>query len=578
MGDRMARIPRPEHPRPSLYRRPWLCLNGTWKFAVDLDGTGEARGWAREPELDLEILVPFPPESRLSGLGLTDFMPVVWYSRSFRLPKAMAGKRILLHFGAVDYEARVWLNGHYLGEHRGGYTPFTFEITGKVSGGHNWLVLQARDDNRSGLQPSGKQSARRESYGCMYSRVTGIWQTVWLEAVGPAFIETVSVGTAKQGCRTWVVAKLSGSPEGVVEAFVYKDGAMVACGGSPASSEVRIPLDLGTPKLWSPDDPNLYDLELVVRSGGRVLDRVRSYFGIRSVEIQGDRFLLNGKRIFQRLVLDQGYYPGGIYTAPSDGDLRRDIEISKEMGFNGARLHQKVFEPRFLYWADRLGYMVWGEFPSWGIDPSRPQACENFISEWVEVLRRDIKHPCIIGWCPFNETDPNQDSWVVRTVYGITKMVDPERPVIDTSGYTHVATDVYDCHDYDQNPQTFRARHLSILERGEPYRNRPGRDAPYSGQPVMVSEFGGTWWNPGQTGTKAWGYGERPKSEAEFLERYEALTGALLANPKIVGFCYTQLYDVEQEVNGLLTYDRKPKFDPARIRAINTRRAAYEER
>jgi hypothetical protein len=296
------------------------------------------------------------------------------------------------------------------------------------------------------------------------------------------------------------------------------------------------------------------------------------------VEIEGDRFLLNGKRVFQRLVLDQGYYPGGVYTAPGDPDLRRDIEISKEMGFNGARLHQKVFEPRFLYWADRLGYLVWGEFPSWGMDMSKPQACESFISEWLEVLRRDINHPSIVGWCPFNETDPKQNSWLVRTVYEITKMVDPGRPVIDTSGYTHVATDVYDSHDYDQNVETFKARHSSILGKGEPYRNHPDQDAPYSGQPVMVSEFGGTWWNPGQTESEAWGYGQRPRSASQFLTRYKGLASALLRNPKIVGFCYTQLYDIEQEVNGLHTYDRKPKFDPSKIRAINTRKAAYERR
>lgn len=572
----MAQMPRPEHPRPQLYRQPWLCLNGTWKFAVDADGTGEARGWPQGPDLDSKILVPFPPESRLSGLGLTDFMPTVWYSRTFRLPKGMAGKRILLHFGAVDYEARAWLNGQYLGDHRGGYTPFTFDVTGKVSEGPNQVVVQARDDNRSGLQPSGKQSAKRESHGCMYTRVTGIWQTVWLEAVGPAFVETVSIGTAKHSGRVWAMATFSGSPKGVVEVLVYREGDLVARGRGPASRDTKIPLDLGAPRLWCPDDPNLYDLELVARQNGRIFDRVRSYFGIRSVEIEGDSFLLNGMRIFQRLVLDQGYYPEGVYTAPSDSDLRRDIEISKEMGFNGARLHQKVFESRFLYWADRLGYLVWGEFPSWGITMSKSQACESFISEWLEVLRRDIIHPCIIGWCPFNETDPKQKSWLVRTVYEITKMVDPCRPVIDTSGYTHVATDVYDSHDYDQNVETFRARHSSILEKGEPYRNHPDQDVAYSGQPVMVSEFGGTWWNPGRTESEAWGYGQRPKSASEFLTRYKGLASALLGNPKMVGFCYTQLYDIEQEVNGLYTYDRRPKFDPGKIRAVNGRKAAYE--
>jgi beta-galactosidase/beta-glucuronidase len=315
---------------------------------------------------------------------------------------------------------------------------------------------------------------------------------------------------------------------------------------------------------------------LILTEDGTPVDRVRSYFGIRSLEISGNLLLVNGKRVFQRLVLDQGYYREGIYTAPRDHDLRRDVEISLEMGFNGARLHQKVFEPRFLYWADRLGYMVWGEFPSWGIDMTRPKAFQNLAAEWLEVLGRDVNHPCIVGWCPFNETPRDQNIKLVRSIYEMTKTIDPGRPVIDASGYTHVVTDVYDSHDYDQDVNAFGARHRGILEGGGPYMNHPDHDVPYSGQPVMVSEFGGTWWNPGRAGDDDWGYGNRPRSQSEFMERYDGLVGALLANPKMVGFCYTQLYDIEQEVNGLYTYDREPKFDAALLRRITFSSAAYE--
>ncbi len=555
-----------------------MNLNGRWGFAIDPKDLGERERWWEEPDLDYRISVPFPPESTLSGLGLTDFMPIVWYSRTFRLSNEMVDKRILLHFGAVDYEARAWVNGHPVGEHLGGYVPFTFDITSSVVTGRNCVVLRVRDDNRCGLQPSGKQSPRAGSYGCMYTRTTGIWQTVWLEAVEPTHVEMAWVSSPKSGSRIWAMGSLSGKPAGLLHARVLSDGSLIAEGRSPASVYTKVPIEVEDAlHRWGPSEPKLYDLELELREGRDVIDTVTSYFGIRSVEIVKDHILIDGHRIFQRLVLDQGYYREGIYTAPTDADLRRDIEIAKEMGFNGARLHQKVFEPRFLYWADRLGYLVWGEFPSWGIDTSQAMACQNFVSEWVEVVKRDVNHPCIIGWCPFNETPTNQNKRFIQTVYETTKSIDPGRPVIDTSGYTHVVTDIYDCHDYDQDVEAFKARHSRISEGGEPFRNHPEHEVPYSGQPVMVSEYGGIWWNPGQVDEKAWGYGERPRSEEEFLRRYEGLTKALLSNPRMVGFCYTQLYDIEQEVNGLYTYDRRPKFDPALIRAINGARAAYED-
>jgi len=521
--------------------------------------------------------VPFPPEASLSGIGVRNFMPTVRYSRTFRHDRIAPGGRVLLHFGAVDFEASAWLNGRYLGNHIGGYTPFTFEITDEILPGENLLLVEVRDDNRTGVQPAGKQSRKPESHGCMYTRVTGIWQTVWLEDVGRSFVDGVTVGMPGSGRNIWAIVDLGGRPAGNVEIEVSRDGNVVGRGRSPATRNTKVPLEIETPVLWNPLDPNLYDATITLSSNGGVLDRVESYFGLRSVSIRGNSFLVNGERVFQRLVLDQGYYPDGIYTAPTDQDLKRDIEVSIEMGFNGARLHQKVFEPRFLYWADQLGYLVWGEYPSWGIDMANPDACDNLMSEWSEVVRRDVNHPSIIGWCPFNETPVDQNESLVRAVYELTKRLDPGRPVIDTSGYTHVVTDVYDSHDYDQDPERFAERHRSIMENGIPYQNHPHQDVEYAGQPVMVSEFGGTWWNPGQIGRDDWGYGERPVTGEDFLERYGALVGALLGNPGIAGFCYTQLYDIEQEVNGLCTYNREAKFDPAVFREVNSRRAAYEE-
>jgi hypothetical protein len=338
-------------------------------------------------------------------------------------------------------------------------------------------------------------------------------------------------------------------------------------------------LSLTDVSTWSTASPTLYDLNVSLQPAAGDQDNVGSYFGMRSVSLSDRAILLNGKPVFQRLVLDQGFYPQGIYTAPDDDALKNDILISQGLGFNGARLHQKLFEPRFLYWADRLGYLVWDEFPNWGLDVSEPRALEVFLPQWLEAIERDYSHPSVVGWCPFNETQTDQDPGVLRGVYRATKAADRTRPVIDTSGYQHVETDIYDVHNYDQNPATFSAAYAALADGGEPFRNRPDRDAPYLGQPYFVSEYGGIWWNPGQADEVGWGYGGvsgRPVSPEQFIERYRALTDALLDHPRMCALCYTQLCDVEQEVNGLYTYDRRPKFDPHIFHRINSRKAAIE--
>jgi len=574
----MSDAPRPEYPRPHWVRPQWLNLNGEWEFEEDPQVTGEEKGWASGRPFRRRIVVPFAPESALSGLGNTDFMASVWYRRTFHLPEAWKGRRCLLHFGAVDYEARVWLNGQPVGEHRGGYTPFAFDITPYLwESGENELVVRAVDDTRSPLQPSGKQSPKLHSYGCMYTRTTGIWQTVWLEPVPETYLARARMFPDLDRGRLLLQVWTGGA------AGAYQlQAAACANGDACATAEgvvrggfATLCLELKDIRPWSPDDPYLYDLQLNLRDGDRIVDSVGSYFGMRKVHLAPPAICLNNRPVFQRLVLDQGYYPDGLYTAPSDEALRRDIELSLALGFNGARLHQKVFEPRFLYWADKLGYLVWGEYPNWGVDDARPEALERILPEWLEAVERDFNHPSLVGWCPFNETSRNRREALLRTVYRVTKAVDPTRPVIDTSGYTHVETDVDDSHDYEGNAETLAAHYREFAAGGPPWRNHE-EDAPYRGQPFFVSEYGGIWWNPGQQDDQAWGYGDRPQSEQEFLARYRALTEALLFHPRMCGFCYTQLYDIEQEVNGLLTYDRKPKFDTTLIRAVNTQRAGVE--
>jgi beta-galactosidase/beta-glucuronidase len=562
-----------------MVRADWMNLNGKWQFEIDQSLSGEARGLTFEQPLSKTILVPFCPESNLSGIGEKDFMASVWYRREVTLPDAWTqeGKRILLHFGACDYETTVWVNGQKAGKHLGGYVSFAFEITKLLKPGANVIVVRAVDDLRSGLQPRGKQCDRYAAYGCLYTRTTGIWQTVWLEAVSGTYLSSVKYFPDIDEGKITIQATIDGNTDGYqLQATVLAEGVEVGNAETPASSLVTFTISLSERRLWEPGAPFLYDVRFSLVKNAGTEDRVTSYFGLRNIVIDGKRVLINHKPVFQRLVLDQGFYPDGIYTAPTDEALKGDIELSMAMGFNGARLHQKVFEERFLYWADKLGYLTWGEMASWGLDLANPYALERFTTEWLEILKRDFNHPSIVGWCPFNETNPQQNPEVLRMTYRITKSIDATRPVIDTSGYVHVETDIDDCHNYEQDPAKFAAEYEAFKTTDKVYRNFPQDDAAYQGQPYFVSEYGGIWWNPGQLDEKSWGYGNRPRSEQEFIQRYKELTEALLFNPNMFAFCYTQLTNVEQEVNGLYTYDRKAKFDPAIISKINTQRAAIE--
>ena len=577
-----ADIPRPEYPRPEMVRADWLNLNGWWDFALDLTDTGEEREFVQGKGFDKKILVPFAPESPLSGIGNLDFMAAVWYKRTFTLPESWAGRQALIHFEACDYRTTVWLNGRKVGEHVGGYTPFSFDLTAFLVSGENLLVVRARDDTRSGLQPVGKQSQRLNSYSCLYRRTTGLWQTVWLEPVARGHIEKYTVVPNLDSGEAVLCVYLNQAPEGG-EIFLQAtddQGKLEFKAAKPAEKLITFTVKLKNPKAWGVRAPYLYGLEIAYSRQGRVEDKIGGYFGLRKVEVRGDKIYFNNKPLFLRTVLDQGFYPDGIYTAPSDEALKKDIEISLGLGFDGARLHQRVFERRFLYWADKLGYIVWGEFADWGLDLSRPEAFLIFSREWSESVERDLMHPALIGWCPFNERWGENYPGTIEGIFDLTKKLDPTRLVIDGSGGYHSASpDVYDSHNYDQDVPKFKAAFdgLSLSPPDVFVNGEKEKHTPYRGQPYFVSEYGGIWWNPGQKDEKAWGYGARPRTGEEFLDRYKKLTEVLLFNPKVAGFCYTQLYDIEQEVNGLYTFDRKPKFDPAFFNRINQQKAALEK-
>ncbi|HUW61098.1 MAG TPA: glycoside hydrolase family 2 TIM barrel-domain containing protein [Candidatus Bathyarchaeia archaeon] len=564
-------VPRPEHPFPQMVRAEWLNLNGTWEFAeTDDDAASFAEG---QPYPDT-IVVPFCRESKLSGLERKGFVRNVWYRRTFQKP-GWNSPRVRLHIGACDWRTRVWLNGELLGEHTGGSAPFWFDVTRQIRPGENMIVVHAYDDVRTGLQAGGKQSEKPESYGCLYTRTTGIWQTVWLEGIGSTYIRDAHIQPSAATGRVTIEAEIEGPCEGLVfRAGASAENNRAGDAQVPADwRNTRLTLAVDPQRLWSPEDPFLYMLNLaLVNKDGAVVDQVESYFGLRDVTIQGAAILINGKPVFQRTVLDQGFYPDGVWTAPADAELRGDIEQSQAVGFNGARLHQKVFEPRFLYWADKLGYLVWGEFPNWGLNYNDRRIDLPVINEWTEILRRDRNHPAVIGWCPFNETPPEAGA-LQAVIVNVTRAIDPARPVIESSGYYHGVPqpDALDAHDYDQNLETFRARWDNIGSGlAVPDRYRPASG--WRPLPFFVSEYGGIGWNI----SGGWGYGNAPKTIDEFYARYEALTNALLDNRLMFGYCYTQLTDIEQEQNGIYTFDRKLKFDAERLRKIQSRTAAYE--
>jgi hypothetical protein len=573
----LSEIPRPEHPRPQFRREEWKNLNGRWTFAFDPGKSGIERGLHRSLGFERPIVVPFCPESSLSGVGYGDFIDAMWYHRTIVVPSDWNGRRILLHFGGVDFMCEAYVDGTFVGRHYGGNASFSFDISRHVRAGvSHHLVLHVRDEVRTRVQPSGKQCPFFKSRGCEYSRVTGVWQTVWMEASGVEGFESCHVMPDLDNGRLVIVPVFHAIGRGHVwRATASADGQEVGRSDAFAATGIPIQLQLQDPRAWSPDDPFLYDLTFeVFDASGVLVDRVSSYAGLRKIHIEGNRIFLNNRPLYQRLVLAQGYFPEGIWTAPSDAALKHDIEIARDIGFNGARLHQKIFEERFHYWADRLGYLTWVEGPIFLNDVGSPLLARNFLSEWREIVTRLRNHPSVIAWTPFNETWTLSDAEaehkrLVFDAYQLTRAIDPTRPVNDASGGIHVHTDIYTVHCYEQEPDRLREM-LAGDDRVPVWRPHGEREAPYNGQPYIVDEFGGIKWiPPGRApyADNSWGYGDTPRSLEEFYRRLHGQVRAIRSVPNCVGFCYTQLTDVEQEENGLYTYAREAKFDLGRLRA-----------
>lgn len=594
-------IPRAEHPQPQFVRSNWINLNGIWDFTMQTKVENPEENWRTFPAAyDKKIKVPFVPESQLSGVGYTDFIMGAWYRRTFSVPENWKGQRLFINFGGVDFDTRVWVNNQLVGRHIGGTGSFEFEITKAALKAENEIIVYAYDNIMSDKQPLGKQSRQQPPrWGSInYTRTTGIWQTVWLEARPQKFIERVFIVPDLDKNEFSVTPEFDGISIGDKFDVIITtpDGKKVASASAPAKDGSPLILKLTKPRIWSPEDPFLYNFELVLKPVSGLADNVKSYAGLRKFHIEGNKFYLNNKPIFLRMVLDQGFYPDGIWTAPTDEALKGDIQLSMAAGFNSARLHQKVFEARFHYWADKLGYLTWGEFADWGgvHNFKEPEGLLNQSNEWREAIMRDRNHPSIIAWTPFNETSGAASNnlefyrHIISSFYDLTHALDPTRPVNTTSGYVNVKTDIFTVHDYTQDPVLFKERYLSV-DPSNPEKAfvvNPKLAVPYAGQPYVVDEYGGTGWLPSYTSSKvpegttnmmgrfAIGYG---KTASEVLVIVKNLTDVLLNNPNISGFTYCQLTDVEGEVNGVYFYDRKPKFDIKAFHDIIAAPAAVEK-
>lgn len=566
---------RSESPRPDLLRHQWLDLCGKWEYEPDpanlLDG--DERFLAKG--LSGEITVPFPPQSRASGIGDTGFFACMWYRRTFLLDADWQNKRILLNFGGVDSECVVWVNGKLAGTHRGGYDSFRLDITDLAGQGQNTLLLKVRDD-LDPATPRGKQ-AWGSPFSCWYTAMSGIWQPVWLEAVGSHFIDELLIEDADPftGHFTAIVSPNLPCGDARIELEVRRGGSLVARSeaglGYPST---RFTLQVAEVEPWSPDSPVLYDLAVRVHARGEITDEVESYVAFRRIETDERAILLNGKPLYLRFVLDQGLWPQTLYTPPSSEALRKDIELARQLGFNGCRKHNKAEDPRYLYWADRLGFLVWAEFPSAYHDCDRSRL--SLVSQWTSQIARDRNHPSIMAWVIYNEswgirgvsTDPAARAWV-RSIVRLTRRLDPSRLVIDNDGWEHVDTDCYTFHTYAADGETFAA-HYRAFHDGQRVGNHRllAEGGTIEPRPTVASEIGGIAFAQGKARRDGWGHTGVVGTAEQFLRRLGDLFRGVRSAAGLAGFCYTQLADTEQEINGLLTAERVPKIPPKDMRRI----------
>lgn len=582
----------PDHPRPQRVRDSWRSLDGPWRFAVDDADVGRRQRWhepGRGAAFTTEIIVPFPPESRASGIADTGFHPVVWYKRSVELVPAR-GRRVLLHFGAVDHDADVWVDGQHVGAHRGGYTAFTIDITDALTTrNEHEIVVRAHDDPADATLPRGKQDWELEPHVVWYHRSTGIWRTVWLEDVPDQHLADLAWSVDLAAAQVQLELNLAAVPSlgTTVTVVLEHAGQPIASTSMHAHSRANtltVPVPaLGNGQareayLWTPENPVLLDATITVTSPGQHADTVFSYVGLRTVSTESGRFILNERPYQVRAVLEQGYWPDSLYTAPDPTALRDEVELIRTLGFNTARIHQKVEDSRMLYWADRLGLMLWAEMPS--AYRFSPQSTPAIMAEWLDAVQQQRNHPSVVTWVPLNESWGVQDvatnaaqQAFARALADATRALDPSRPVISNDGWQHQNSDIIGIHDYEGDPDLFANRYREQASRedllegfGPAGRRILIGGYGYSGQPIMVTEFGGIAYQPGTADADGWGYA-KAKSEEDWLNRIAGLYRGIRNSQFLAGSCYTQFTDTLQEANGLCTSDRKPKAAIEKLRA-----------
>ncbi|PGY09084.1 glycoside hydrolase family 2 protein [Bacillus sp. AFS031507] len=580
-------IPRKEYPRPHFEREDWLNLNGEWNFKFDSENKGEKEKWYEKLNFDKKIIVPFTYETESSGIGEDVFCPNVWYQKSIIIPSEYENKEIILHFQAADYITKLWVNGTFVGKKKGGQIAFSFNITDFLDGTNELNIVVKNEDSQSCFQPRGKQRWLDHSYECWYVQTTGIWQTVWLEFLNEAHVQAVKITPDIDTESVEFAYEVSGNIDHSLElrtSIYFKGQQIKSFDQTVCRPNQTITTNIASDfhhwrvVYWSPQSPNLYDVEFTLTKNGKVIDYVKSYFGMRKISIENGNVLLNNIPLYQKLILDQGYWGESHLTPPSEEAIIEDIDRTLEMGFNGVRKHMKVEDQRFLYWADKKGLLVWSEMAA--TYEFSDEAVQNFTEEWMEVVKQHYNHPCIITWTPFNEswgvkniyTDVKQQKFT-EGIYHLTKAIDSMRPVIVNDGWEHTVSDIITLHDYEEYGDEFLSRYGNkekVVHNEIAFNNSKHAMAvgyKYKGQPIIISEYGGIAFNS----EKGWGYGNQVKSEEDFLHRYESITQAIKNTPYISGFCYTQITDVQQEVNGLLKEDRVPKVDLNKIREINSK-------
>ena len=572
------------YPRPQLERANWTNLNGEWNFAFDDNQKGEAEHWYVTFPQGITILVPYAYETKRSTIGDQNTHDIVWYNRKINVSRKDK-TRTLLNFEGVDYRTKVWVNGEIVGAHTGGYAAFSFDITDKLLNGENDITIKV-EDSMSCIQPRGKQRWRKESFECWYVQTTGIWKSVWMEEVPEFHLNKLKITPDLDNREIQFYVKTSGgsvSTQKLLQCNIFLEGKLIQVASvlirdGYASFSVKLanedrPWEVA---IWSPNSPKLYDVTLTLIEDGISEDVVQTYFGVRKISIEGNKVLLNNLPIYQRLILDQGYWEDTHLTPPSEEAIIKDIDLILAAGYNGVRKHQKTEDRRFLYWCDKKGLLVWSEMAAQY--SFNDDAIQAFTKEWMEIVEQNYNHPSIITWTPFNEswgiekvsTDIQQQRFT-EAIYYLTKSFDPYRPVIVNDGWEHTISDIITLHDYAERGDEISSRYESsdnVLNNRIPFnviRYAMANGYKYKGQPVILSEYGGVAF----TSKEGWGYGKQVKSESDFLERFDSLTTAIKNLSYVCGFCYTQITDVQQEVNGLYTKDREPKVDIEAVRRIN---------